>query len=683
MCIDMFLQNDIIILILKVYHGEVYVLIQRLGNNQVDPKYIEEFISIVTKHKGCCDEVWLSTLYGFPSIEKHKETARLLALSANKLRESGIKVSLQISNTIGHGAYMASQDCSGLVNPKSNAEKMVGINGEINDYCFCWNGKTFKQYTIDMMLAYACVNPENIWIDDDLRIFNHSPIAFGCFCDNCIQEFNKEYGHSFTRDQLKEKLLYTDVNVRIEYFNFIKESFGKFVYEICRAFAEKCKDANFGFQYGDEETAVLLGSKFVLDNIFKATGKAPMTRPGGGHYNDYDISSLVNKCMHINFLNSKLPEYVNVKCPEIENTPDVVFGKSIPGTCLETALYLAYGNNQMSYAAMMRTYEPMSFYDKLLSEFSKRRRFWEKLVELNLCTVQSGLMYIFAQSNMTKKLNVTNVGFHAKVYSKLNGFLRTAIPISFENNTSDVYLLDDINALYLNEKELDSLKTKNVIMDAKAFKIVNDKLKVSNICVEEMESFAMLTHCERFVQHEVNNNLYGKKWEIPYWSQLTTPCVLLNTEGAEIISDYVLEQDGNKKLGVSTCVIDVAGKKWAIFANDFWNCTISMDKRNQILNVAEYLSRDSVKTVIISEHQGILIPRENVDGKITSVSYFNYTLGEQENISIKIKQPAGERFKYYDDKAEELALNAEKIDDFYIITLKSIPAFSIGTIAVK
>lgn len=67
---------------------------------------------------------------------------------------------------------------------------------------------------------------------------------------------------------------------------------------------------------------------------------------------------------------------------------------------------------------------------------------------------------------------------------KLNGFCRTAIPVSFEK-CGDVYLLDNANAGILDEEELKGLLNKNVIMDSEAFGIVNSRLKAFDIKVEK------------------------------------------------------------------------------------------------------------------------------------------------------------------------------------------------------
>ena len=79
-------------------------LIQRLGSEtQLKDDFIDALIEKIKENPGSCTDVWLASKYGFPSIEEHKKTAEKLSKVAEKFRKIGVGVSLQISNTIGHG----------------------------------------------------------------------------------------------------------------------------------------------------------------------------------------------------------------------------------------------------------------------------------------------------------------------------------------------------------------------------------------------------------------------------------------------------------------------------------------------------------------------------------------------------------------------------------------------------
>ena len=51
-------------------------LSQRFSPYEIE--YHKNVIEDFKKHPGCCDEVWLSTLYGYSSPEKHKRWLKSL-----------------------------------------------------------------------------------------------------------------------------------------------------------------------------------------------------------------------------------------------------------------------------------------------------------------------------------------------------------------------------------------------------------------------------------------------------------------------------------------------------------------------------------------------------------------------------------------------------------------------------
>ena len=76
------------------------MLTQRLGD--IDDEYIDRLLSMIKNNPGSCDEVWFSSLYGYPKPDTHAEYAERIIKQAEKFRNAGVRVSLQISNTVGH-----------------------------------------------------------------------------------------------------------------------------------------------------------------------------------------------------------------------------------------------------------------------------------------------------------------------------------------------------------------------------------------------------------------------------------------------------------------------------------------------------------------------------------------------------------------------------------------------------
>ena len=267
-------------------------IIQRIRPGVTGEK-LDAIIKIHEKLPESFNEVWLSTLYGFPTLERHKEEALLLAKEAEKLRKAGIRVSMQLANSVGHGLYISPLDCSGLVYDGSPAEKLVGHDGSVADYAFCWWGEHIKDYIDRQVRLYvSAIRPAEFWIDDDLRALGHAPVDFGCFCDSCIRRFNKKYGDSFDREGLVEDFLHGDGRTRRNFIAFQREGIASLTELICRAVKESNGDTVVALQNGSRGAYSGYGHDYIFDAILRATGKAPLYRPGAGAYDDHDPNAI-------------------------------------------------------------------------------------------------------------------------------------------------------------------------------------------------------------------------------------------------------------------------------------------------------------------------------------------------------------------------------------------------------
>ena len=76
----------------------------RLRKPQTDsPAVWKATLEQFRKHRAGVDDVWFSTGICFPDMAEHRANAVRLANAAEELRAIGIKPSLQIQATIGHG----------------------------------------------------------------------------------------------------------------------------------------------------------------------------------------------------------------------------------------------------------------------------------------------------------------------------------------------------------------------------------------------------------------------------------------------------------------------------------------------------------------------------------------------------------------------------------------------------
>ncbi|MCC6578817.1 MAG: hypothetical protein IT440_00110 [Phycisphaeraceae bacterium] len=120
-----------------------------------------------------------------------------------KLKEHGIVGGINSGATIGHGGNFAGaerlMDLDWWV--ANNGDQLVGIA--------CPLGDKFQQWLTDYYRGLAETGAEEIFIDDDLRLYNHgaAPVGdWGCFCPRHLAEMKKRTGLTLTREQLSAEI---------------------------------------------------------------------------------------------------------------------------------------------------------------------------------------------------------------------------------------------------------------------------------------------------------------------------------------------------------------------------------------------------------------------------------------------------------------------------------------------
>lgn len=119
-----------------------------------------------------------------------------------ELVKAGITVSLNQWMELGH------IDRGRKLKPDQNFVTMVDFNGKHSELCVCPMDKNWLSYFLDFY-AYLIreLEPDTVWIEDDFRLHNHSPLEYGgCFCEHHMAAFNAELGTDYTREEFIDSL---------------------------------------------------------------------------------------------------------------------------------------------------------------------------------------------------------------------------------------------------------------------------------------------------------------------------------------------------------------------------------------------------------------------------------------------------------------------------------------------
>ena len=662
-------------------------LSQRFSSFSIEhhKKLIEEF----KKHPGCVDDVWLSTLYGYPSPADHKKVADNLMVIAEMYREAGISVSLQISNTLGHGQYMCGIDCSGLVFDGSPVKNMTDGYGVTSEYCFCPRGEYFKDYILKTLEYYTPIKPDILWVDDDFRLPNHAPVDYGCFCDDCIAEFNARYGYSYSRAELTEEILHGDLTVRERFLRFQREGMSELMRGIMEVFHKGSPDTVPGLQHAVPGGYIMGSHDFAFDVMREVTGKDPVSRPGGGFYIDFNPDDVTIKGLEVELQNAALPEYVKKNSPEIENLPHCVFGKSPAGTAMETSYYFMCGASDMSYSSMQGV-EPVEWYGNMLELFSKQRHYWDKLSEYNSFTRATGIRYFYSKNDWCRRLSESD-GFHqlhAYKHIHTRDFLRDGISFTFDRREESVHFLHPAEVTGLTDADVRYLLPQNVITDGETLAILAEmgyNLGVESVRIPTADALPLY---DKYSEHRLNGG--EESYKSSFFARGKSECYRMSIKNAdaEVLGVYATNvkkapftEDAECPYGIAELLLTTEkGGKWVVMGYQPWKGNIPMVRRERLLNIADELGKTPLAARMVSMHQAVVHPRIDGDGRTACVSLLNCTVGKCEGGELLVRNPRSENFVYTSGTVKALALDWTKTDSGYLVKLPAIDAWTGGTV---
>lgn len=663
-------------------------IVQRINAN-CSGKMLEELISAIKRHPNSVNAVWLNTKYGYPSLADHKEYAALLSKIAKRLREVGIAVDLQLSNSIGHGAYMSKLDCSALVCENSPVRKLVGHNGVVAEYSFCWNDEHFIEYNRELVKYYiSAIRPGEFWIDDDLRATNHAPVNFGCFCEHCIAKFNNKYGYSFDRESLVNEFLHGDVAVRDRYIKQIQDGISNLTAEICKVVKEYSPETVVSLQNGPNGPYTGYGYKFIFDAMYDTTGHAPNYRPGAGTYNDHNPNDIVDKAFCLARQCSMLPDYVKRIYPEIENSPKNAMGKTMPGTAFESTLYLASGSTDLSYAMFGDFDEPLSFFEEGFKLFSEHNAYWERLARASENSREGGVCYAESKKLHLRQLSDSDdmYAFNTEYPEGAKMLWRNGLPMIYRD--ASTYILHPDAAKQMSADEIEELLSKSVITDAETVEYIQSLgIELGFDLVRASTAQALVTN-EIYTDHPVNKG-YLDRFTPSFFTPGRNNKYYMTKipEQSEILGYYdknmrsaPITSDPELPFGYSSVIFDTArGGKWAVMACDLWKGIVPSSQRARILNILDYIGQ-KMSAKILSPIQAILFPRVDAEQNTVSASVVNCTIGKAKNIELLIRRPVGSRFYFMSQYNGERELEARVCEDGYIVTIPCLEPWSIGTV---
>lgn len=221
---------------------------------------------------------------------------------------------------------------------------MVGHDGAECKTCACPLSEVWRENTACVWRLYAETKPHVIWVEDDIRTFNHQPVKFGCFCPEHMKRFSKRIGRKVTREELvaailrsgkphpwRRKFLDVQAEIMIDTVGFLARTVHSVSPETC-----------MGLMSSGPHTHALEGRRWKEFAEALADGRPLYSRPPLGSYSETSLRGLYYSQHSIKLTRDRLPAGT-IAVTEVENVPFTQYSKSHLFTFLQMAVSSAYG----------------------------------------------------------------------------------------------------------------------------------------------------------------------------------------------------------------------------------------------------------------------------------------------------------------------------------------------------
>lgn len=595
--------------------------------HHTDEELRDDLIEALEKYYGTFNEVWLCQEFETLSMESHRASAEKMAIANKMLQDIGVTTSIQ-GICIGHGDdFEAGAD---ELRP-TKWTTIVDAFGTRTEMSHCPRQPEFLNYMSDMYATYAEVcQPRVSWIDDDLRVTNHSPARMLCFCDTCIGEFNKQYGGEWSRESLVAAM---DANegggvLRKQWIEFSQQSLALVAEAAAKGVHRVSPDSKVGVQQVNFHRELLEGRDWNKSYaaIERVTGKDATSRPGNGFYNDYSPRGMLDKAYDMARQIRRLSPSVKEIVAEVEGYRHYATGKSPQGLCTESMLYLAMGVTQLSYAIICSASEPMEWYADNYFKFLQRwRPMYEEYAAFNRGTEPGGANPYISADHVT--INAPNMGWMTTNGGDVAMSVSTlGLPLCPDGNYPAVLLIDGPSAIGIPDDEaIELLASQNIVFD-----------------------------------HAAWGTAVASGWD-KHLKRVDAPEVTL---------------DG------AVCYEGESGGRTVVVPG--YSIAISNAERLAFIGAVDWASKGTLPVIMESMAQAVVVPRITSDGTLRSVAVLNASISEQPATTLRLRGCGdAKRFVWHSVGERGKKLQYERDGNDVIVTIPSQQGWYMGWLAVE
>jgi len=630
----------------------------------INDNRFEELMQLFEAYKGVTDEVTFFTSETHPPLplKTIEERTVILAKRMPKVRELGYKTGINILSTIGHHNENLPNSLS------ADYTRMTDLDGNVCLGSFCPNDEGMREYIKQLYKIVASANPDYIWIDDDVRLFGHMPITCGCFCDNCLDIFEEEFGVKYTKNLLRDAFnngtIESKLDVRHKWLQHNRNTMARLFELIEKSVHELKLNIPIGFMTGDR---FFEGYEFDRwAEILSGADKVEvMWRPGGGNYTDVILDGIASKSHDIGRQVAFLPKSVISIQSELENFTYERLKKSAHATALESASHIAAGCTGTAFNVLSMYDEPLDEYVQLVIKLKKVRPFLDLLAQNLNREEPIGLYTGWVKDSFVTRNIYGGDWFYGTdhVTSHANVILSSGIPAAYSIHNAKVTALCGDSIIALKDYDIEKILSSGVYMDVQALKRLNE-MGYSDLTGFDVDYGIDHDCIEQLVNHPINGNFVGRNRDCrqSFW-RVVANTLIKRDEKAEILArlvDYTYQEIASCCMGVYE---NHLGGRICVAGYYPWDNLQNLSKSSQIKALMRWLSKDTLPAYVASFHRINMWVREPEKGNL-SIALTNSYLDPANELTLMLLTDK-EEVSVFDMDCRETKVKVSGMDGVY------------------
>jgi len=257
---------------------------------------------------------------------------------------------------------------------------LVGHDGTESTCCACSLSEVWRAHTSKIWTLYAETKPQVIWIEDDIRTFNHKPVEFSCFCSEHLAKFSERVGRKVSREELVDAILQegTPHPWRSEYLDMQSEVMTDAVAFLAGIVHKVSPNTSLGLMSSGARSHCMEGRNWNDFSKALADGKTLYSRPC--LYYDESLETLYSGADQIKLTRHCVPNGA-IEQSELDNAPFTKYAHSTVFTFLKLALSFAYGCHGVTMNLYDHCGTPMEADPSVGKMLAEKKYFLEALAE--------------------------------------------------------------------------------------------------------------------------------------------------------------------------------------------------------------------------------------------------------------------------------------------------------------